>query len=417
MASSILKTIFTSRDWAKFQCLSLLKVITFSFLTLIFVHLDLSQQQILFILGAEMALAYLVVEMVSRNLLNQSSSALLRTTLISGLCFAWFALSADKSSLIQVGIFIIGIACLSSATDLFGSKASWSIQKSAERNKTDKVLAFSMAGFISSMFVSISLPVFGFFGDLDISYLLIIIAILLVSIPLLMSLNHYKGTSENNTKKKITKYKDLTLEIKYQMVLSYLFNSFLILGRYFVFPLHFYNVSTTFGVEQGTFRYFGIVLGLVSIIALAAKFRMKPKHIAPYTSLRVGYLSSSFAWIGMAILYNLEHSTTNIIGFLILYFIFEVMVKFWNAGYIARLEEVSIREANDKNESKALYFSYFTNHTKRSKLSVAIAFTIYGLTVSTTEPTYILIVTAICAIAYERYFHRKFITAKTNKPA
>ena len=387
-----IKILNTASRWKAFQFLITVKVVILSFLTITLQSLDFSSKNALAVFAGINLISSIMIKASKKQHLKNPVRLVRYGLAASGGFLFTFSLTYSLYPYTSLILLTVGITTITVVCDLFGSESLISIHNAANKHAIDRVLLMTVSGFVTSVIVAIAFPVFGTIADLS-----PILFFLSMSLLILYALTFKAFSSDNCVSKKtsIDKFKPP----RGLFGMAVLFNSVTLIGRYFILPLFVADVALEYGFTGNVIRLIGIILGVIALIALISRVSIKKIELPAQTSMNFGFIVGVISWVGITINSMAQNTIFNLSISILLIIIFEITVKFWNAGYFGLLREFADNDEIGTNP-EIRYSSYFSSHLGTNKVCSGISFLLMYLLYDFIEPGNLVVISGFIAILY-----------------
>lgn len=400
----LLRVFTQSPDWKFYHYLIVLRVVLLSFFTLIMISSGITEKQVLLCLALYLVVSYIYVYLLKRVYAAWSYGLKVISLLVmASLLFSYPSVSNYSQNLGAL-TFMLVVSILIGLSDLCVSDSNWAIQEEGKKIGFSHVVTLSLSSFVCAILIALAYPLFGYLADIDISIMIYTVAFFFVALVVL-----FKGGVANNVQEAPVGTSDAKppVALYMQLILSPLYTTIAYLGRLYIFPLFFLEAARHYGFDKGAFQSLGLFFAVITVIALFSRRITNSFSLKPHVSMIWGYVIGVLCWTVIALLYQLEHTVFNSILAIVLYIVFDITTKFWNAGYMAGLSKLAKQSAYDEQSVSRLHRMYTTYHVQFSKFTIALGFFVFYFAYDSISPELLVLVFSALSLLYVAYYYLK----------
>ncbi len=402
----LLRVYITSPDWKFYHYLIVLRVVLVSFFTLIMISSGISEKQVLLCLALYLVISYIYVYFVKKFYVAWSYAVKVISLLAMASLLLSYPTVSSYSENMGAFVFMLVVSILIGLSDLSVSDSNWAIQEEGKKIGFSHVVTLSLSSFVCAILIAVAYPFFGYLADIDISFMIYSVAFFLVLLVVL-----FKGGIGSAVQEAPAAQSDAKppVALFMQLLLSPLYSIIAYLGRLYIFPLFFLEAARHYGFDKGAFQSLGLFFAVITVIALFSKRITNSFSLKPHVSMLWGYIIGVASWSIIAILYQLEHTLFNSILAVLLYVVFDITTKFWNAGYMSALSKLAHKSAPDKESVPRLHRIYCTYHAQFSKFTIALGFFVFYFAYDLVNPELLVLAFSALSLLYVAYYYFKYI--------
>lgn len=402
----LLRVFTQSPDWKFYHYLIVLRVVLLSFFTLIMISSGITEKQVLLCLALYLVVSYIYVYLLKHVYAAWSYGLKVISLLVmASLLFSYPSVSNYSQNLGAL-TFMLVVSILIGLSDLCVSDSNWAIQEEGKKIGFSHVVTLSLSSFVCAILIAVAYPLFGYLADIDISIMIYTVAVFFVALVVL-----FKGGVANNVQEAPVGTSDAKAPVALymQLILSPLYTTIAYLGRLYIFPLFFLEAARHYGFDKGAFQSLGLFFAVITIIALFSRRITNSFSLKPHVSMVSGYIIGVMCWTVIALLYQLEHTVFNSILAIVLYIVFDITTKFWNAGYMAGLSKLAKQSAYDEQSVSRLHRLYCTYHVQFSKFTIALGFFVFYFAYDSVSPELLVLAFSALSLLYVAFYYFKCI--------